>query len=130
LIVLDASAALGLLLNTSSGQRIADRIRSPRVSLHAPHLIDLEVAQALRRYAMTHAVSSARGRQALEHLRQLDLARYRHDVLLSRVWALRANLTAYDAAYVALAEVLKAPLLTCDRRLASAAGALARIELA
>lgn len=66
---------------------------------------------------------------ALEHLAQLDLTRYGHDLLLPRIWALRANLTAYDAAYVALAEALDAVLLTCDGRIAAAPGSAARVEL-
>ncbi|WP_239024994.1 type II toxin-antitoxin system VapC family toxin [Rhodoligotrophos defluvii] len=70
-----------------------------------------------------------RGREALADLADLPLRRYPHDLLLPRIWALRCNLTAYDAAYVALAEVLDAPLLTRDRRLAAAAGEGARVEV-
>jgi predicted nucleic acid-binding protein len=129
LIVLDASAVLELLLATKAGKRVAERIRSPRLSLHVPHLLDLEVLQALRRYVATGSLSSERALMALENLGDLGLVRHEHDVLLMRVWALRENFTAYDAAYVALAEGLKAPLLTLDRRLASAPGHRARIEL-
>jgi predicted nucleic acid-binding protein len=129
LIVLDASAVLELLLATKAGRKVAERIRSPRLSLHVPHLLDLEVVQALRRYVAIGSLSSERARMALENLLDLDFVRHEHDVLLLRIWALRENLTAYDAAYVALAEGLKAPLLTLDRRLASAPGHRARIEL-
>ncbi len=129
MIVLDASAVLELLLATVAGRRVAERIRSPRLSLHVPHLLDLEVLQALRRYVATGSLSSERARLALENLGDLGLVRHEHDVLLLRIWALRENLTAYDAAYVALAEGLKAPLLTLDKRLASAPGHRARIEL-
>jgi len=129
LIVLDASAAVELLLNTGPGKRLATRLRAPEVSLHAPHLIDLEVAQTLRRYVQQATLAEERGRLALEHLTLLDLSRYAHEPFLTRIWALRENLTAYDAAYVALAEVLSAPLLTGDRRLAGAPGLGAKVEL-
>ena len=129
MIVLDASAALELLLNTAAGQQVAKRIAPRTVSLHAPHLIDLEVAQALRRYVHARAIHAQRAELAMTHLSQLDLARYAHDLLLPRIWALRDNLTAYDAAYVALAEVLEAPLLTRDHRLTRAPGITTRIEL-
>lgn len=98
-------------------------------TLHAPHLIDLEVAQVLRRYAAIGQRAAERCRDALGDLSDFPLRRYPHDCLLSRVWELRHNLTAYDAVYVALAEALDAPLLTRDRRLAAAAGHHARIDL-
>jgi predicted nucleic acid-binding protein len=93
-------------------------------------LLDVEVAQAIRRYAASGEIDSERGAMALADLADFPLRRYPHDFLLPRVWDLRNNVTAYDAAYVALAEVLDAPLLTRDRRLAGAAGHRARIELA
>ncbi len=129
MIVVDASAVLELLLNTRVGRRIAARIAPPEITLHAPHFVDLEVAQVLRRYLLRGAIDADRGRLALVHLTELDLQRYRHDLFLPRIWALRHNVTAYDAAYVALAESLDAPLVTTDRRLAGASGVRARIEL-
>lgn len=129
MIVLDASAAIEWLLQSPVGAGIDKRIFSPSESLHAPHLLDLEVAQVLRRYVREKAISEQRGEEALEDLGDLALNRYPHDFLLPRVWELRATLTAYDAVYVALAEVLKAPLLTCDGRIASAPGHHAMIEL-
>jgi predicted nucleic acid-binding protein len=129
MMVLDASAAIELLLRTSSGRRVQARIFSPSESLHAPHLIDLEVAQALRRSVASGTITSARGEQALEDLRDLSLERYAHEILLERIWQLRHNLTAYDAAYVALAERLAAPVLTCDRKIASPGRHRARVEL-
>jgi predicted nucleic acid-binding protein len=128
-IVLDASAAIELLLRTAAGSRVETRVFSPATSLHAPHLIDIEVAQVLRRYAAMGAITPARGEQALQDLRDISLTRYPHDVLLERIWQLRNNLTAYDAAYVALAEALDAPLLTCDRKLSSRASHRARVEV-
>jgi predicted nucleic acid-binding protein len=128
-IVLDASAAIELLLNTPAGERVAARVADPAESLHAPHLLDLEVAQVLRRAESAGALSSQRARTALRDLEDLGLHRYAHDVLLPRIWDLRANVTAYDAAYLALAEVLGATMLTCDARLALAPGHRARVEV-
>jgi predicted nucleic acid-binding protein len=128
-IVLDASAAIEVLLDTPLAAAVAVRMVDPEETLHAPHLIDIEVAQVLRRYAMTGAADAQRCRAALDDLADFPLARYPHDDLLPRVWDLRANLTAYDAVYVALAEALEATLLTCDRRLAAAPGHDARIAL-
>jgi predicted nucleic acid-binding protein len=130
LIVLDASAAIEWLLQSPAGVRIDKRIFSPSQSLLAPHLLDIEVAQVLRRHVRDKAMSEQRGQEALEDLSDLPLNRYPHDFLLPRVWELRATLTAYDAVYVALAEVLDATLLTCDGRIASASGHHASIELA
>ncbi len=129
MIVVDASAVLDLLLNTPAAARIADRLFAPGESLHAPHLLDLEVAQVLRRYARTGEIDAMRGREALEDLVDLPLTRYPHDVLLPRVWELRDSMTAYDASYVALAEALDAPLVTRDHRLAATRGHSSRIEI-
>jgi predicted nucleic acid-binding protein len=128
-IVLDASATIDWLLQTSAGQRIEQRIYSHNESLHAPHLLDLEVGQVLRRLVREGAVSGHRADQAIEDLLDLRIARYPHFVLLPRIWQLRHNLSAYDAAYVALAENLGARLLTRDARLASVSGLTAPIEL-
>ncbi len=129
MIVLDASAALDWLLQTAAGQRIEQRIYSHHKSLHAPHLLDLEVGQVLRRLVREGAISAQRAEQAIEDLLDLRIVRYPHFVLLPRIWQLRHNLSAYDAAYVALAENLGARLLTRDARLASASGLSAPIEL-
>ena len=129
MIVLDASALLELLIGTARGAAIADRIADPTVGLHVPHLADLEVAQALRRYEREGELDAGAAEAALEALAQLDVERHPHDPLLRRVWALRANLTAYDAAYVALAEALDAKVITCDARLARAPGVARRVEL-
>jgi predicted nucleic acid-binding protein len=128
-IVVDASALLELLLNTSATAGIADRLFCSDETLHAPHLIDLEVAQVLRRYAATGVLTADRGWQALQDLADFPLERYPHDVLLPRIWELRNNFTAYDAAYLALAEILDAPLVTRDAGLAAARGHRASVEL-
>jgi len=129
LIVLDASALIELVLATATGKSLADRIASPDLGLHVPHLADVEVTQVLRRYAGTGGIDPATAERALDTLRALDLQRHAHEPLLGRIWALRDNLSAYDATYVALAEVLDCTLLTSDARLARAPGATCRIEL-
>jgi predicted nucleic acid-binding protein len=97
--------------------------------LHAPHLIDVEVAQALRRYSLAEKLHPARGLTALEDFAGFRLIRYPHTLFLPRIWELRRNVTAYDAAYLALAEALDAPLLTRDAALAHSSGHHARIEM-
>jgi predicted nucleic acid-binding protein len=129
MIVLDASAAIDWLLQTSAGQSIEKRIYSRNETLHAPHLFDLEVTQVLRRLALQGAVPARRADEVVRDLLDLRITRYPHLVLLSRIWQLRHNLSAYDAAYIVLAEKLGAALLTRDRRLASASGHATAIEL-
>ena len=121
MIVIDASALLEVLLRTSSAQAVETRLfGQPRQTLHAPHLLDVEVAQVLRRYAAMGEIDDQRGTEALADLADFPIRRYPHDFLLTRVWTLRNNFTAYDAVYVALAEALNARLLTRDQRLAAA----------
>ena len=129
MIVVDSSALLEALLGTPLATVVNDKLFTPRQTLHAPHLVDLEIAQVVRRYTITGQINAQRAVSALADLLILPLHRHSHDFLLPRVWDLRDNLTAYDAAYVALAEMLDAPLLTHDRRLAGASGHRARIEL-
>lgn len=129
MIVLDASAAIDWMLQTPAGQRLDKRIFSQNESLHSPHLVDLEVAQVLRRLVREQAVSVYRADEAIRDLLDLRITRYPHSVLLPRIWQLRGNFSAYDAAYVVLAETLGATLLTRDTRLASAAGHHASVEL-
>ena len=129
MIVLDASAAIDWLLQTAAGKRIDRRIYSRNVALHAPHLIDLEVAQVLRRLVSQHVVLAHRADEALQDLQDLRITRYPHDVFLPRIWQLRNNFSAYDAAYLALAEELGAALVTRDARLGAAAGHLVSVEI-
>ena len=129
MIVVDASALLEALLRMPAADAVDERLFAPRETLHAPHLIDVEVAQVIRRFAATGEIDGERGRAAIADLASLRLSRYPHGLLLPRIWDLRHNLSAYDAAYVALAEALDAPLVTRDPRLAAAAGHGARIEL-
>lgn len=129
MIVLDASAVLEWLLQTPAGHRVEERIVSRHESLHAPHLLDIEFAQALRRYVVAGIIGPARAQEALQDLLDLPLNRYPHELFLWRIWKLRHNLTACDAAYVALAEALGARLITCDRKIASAPGHHTRVEV-
>lgn len=122
MIVADASVLLELLVRTPYAETAEKQLFAPRETLHAPYLLDLEIAQVLRRYAVTGAVPPERGALALADLADFPLRRYPHDLLLPRVWDLRASPTAYDAAYVALAEALDARLLTRNGRLARAPG--------
>jgi len=129
MIVLDASAVLELLLGAEHAAAVQQRIGAADETLHAPHLLDIEVTQVVRRYCLFEGLSAERGSEALQDLAALDVQRYPHEPLLERVWELRENLTAYDAAYVALAEALGAVLLTCDARLLRASGHHARVEV-
>ena len=129
MIVVDASVVLELVLQTSRSPAIAARIAAPTETLHAPHVIDLEVAQVLRRFVRARSLPEGRAAQALADFRDLPVVRYPHTLLLDRVWELHRNATAYDGAYLALAEALDAPLLTADRRLRGIPRLQARVEL-
>jgi predicted nucleic acid-binding protein len=128
-IVLDASAAVDWLVQTAAAPRIESRIFARNQSLHAPELLDLEVAQVLRRLVREGTLSASRAEQAIQDLLDLRITRYPHFVLLTRVWQLRHNLSAYDAAYVVLAEKLGATLLTRDGKLTSSASHSAAVEV-
>lgn len=130
MIVIDASAALEMLLQTPAAEKIAARVLQRGETLHAPHLIDVEIAQVLRRYTLSGQVATKRCRDALDDWQAFRVHRYPHEPLMTRIWELRDNLTAYDAAYVALAEALEAPLLTRDARIAKAPGHRAQVDLA
>jgi predicted nucleic acid-binding protein len=130
LIVVDASAILELLLGTERAESVAARALAPRERLQAPHLIDIEVVQALRRLVQLKAITAVRAEQALDDFAGFFIERHAHRELLPRIWELRESLTAYDGAYVALAEALDAPVLTCDAKLGRSHGHRARIETA
>jgi len=128
MIAVDASALVEVLVRGPDAGTVERRL-SAMGSVHAPHLLDVEVTQVLRRYAAAGRTDEMRCRAALDDLAEMRLIRHPHRHLLPRVWELRHNLTAYDAIYVALAEFLDAPLLTRDRRIANAPGHSARIDL-
>lgn len=129
MIVVDASALIEVLLNTEAAPPIATRLFDERETLHAPHLIDLEITQVLRRYTLAGELEPARGAEALADLGDVPLTRYPHALFLERIWALRSNATAYDAAYLVLAEALGATLVTCDTALTSVPSHGARVEV-
>jgi predicted nucleic acid-binding protein len=126
-IVVDASCLVEVLLRTPPADSIEARWRRED-SLHAPELVDLEVLQVMRRLVTQREVTADRAHLAIDMLDRLALRRWSHRTLRRRAWALRRNLTAYDAAYVALAERLDCPLITRDARLVRSAGHDARIE--
>ena len=127
MVVLDASAAVEVLLRGVVGHAIRERLAEEE--LHAPFLVELEVVEALRRNVRAGALSLDRSLEALDDFADLSLVRYPLGALRDRVWELRENLTAYDACYVALAEALDCPLLTADARLADAPGNNCIVEL-
>lgn len=119
MIVLDASAVTEILLQSVKGEALRKRLYTTRL-VHAPYLVDIEVTNALRRQSALGALTPARARQALEDFERMRILRHRHKPYLARVWELRANFTAYDACYLALAEALDATLITRDKALVSA----------
>ncbi|MBV8681757.1 MAG: type II toxin-antitoxin system VapC family toxin [Caulobacteraceae bacterium] len=128
MIVADASALVEALLGSRGGLVTARLFAANEVVL-APHLIDLETTQAIRRILAGGGMDAWRAAQAIADLQQCPLVRHDHTVLLPRIWALRDNLTAYDATYVAIAEAYEAPLVTCDGKLAASPGHRARVEV-
>lgn len=129
MIVVDSSAVIEVLFRSRTGKKIEEVIFTPFENLCAPHLIDLEISQVLRRYCASGDISPERAKNALEDFIDMPVTRYPHDIFLHRIWELRENITAYDASYVALAEALPATLITCDKRLASSALHEADIKL-
>lgn len=132
MIVVDASALAELLLNRPAAREVERHITTHEAALHAPHLVDVEVLSALRRLVAVGDVSAARAAEVVDDLLDLPIERFSHEVLVERIWALRENFSSYDAAYLALAEVLTddgAPLLTADARFARAARRHSTVEV-
>ena len=129
MLVIDASVAADLVLPSPDAPRLAAVLAAADAPWHAPHLIDAEVAYVLRRYAPLGAIGDSRGERALQLLSALPIERHDAAALLGRVWALRHAMTAHDALYVALAEVLAATFVTRDRRLASVAQRVVSVEV-
>ena len=130
MIVVDASIVVEVLLRSDMGVALENLVVEGDDQLHAPHMLDVEVAHALRRCALHGEIDERRGRAWLGNLAAMSIERHGHQPLLERMWQLRHNLTAYDAAYLALAESLDAPLLTRDAGLASVAEHHVRVVLA
>lgn len=129
MIVVDASAVLEVLTRGPAARAAEARLFAPDETLHAPELIDLEVAQVLRRFVLARRMTVALADQAMDRWRGTRVQRWAHHDLLPRVWSLRATLNAYDAAYVALAEGLGVALVTTDGKIARASGHGARVEV-
>ena len=128
MIVVDTSAVIGVLAGQPRVARLVDRVIDDG-DLHAPHLIDVEFQHALRRLVVAGAISDDRAADARMDFADLTIVRYPHVSLADRMWELRHNVTAYDAAFLAIAEALGAPLVTCDARLARAPGHAASVEV-
>ncbi len=129
MIVVDASALLEVLLQTSSAGLVSSRIFMPGEILAAPHLITVEVAQVLRRYHATGTLDDLRAWEAMQDFADMPITKFPHDFLLPRIWELRNNLTAYDAVYLALAEALNATFLTRDSAFAAIPGTRTIVEI-
>jgi predicted nucleic acid-binding protein len=127
-IVTDASALIEYLLGTDAAAPVRGVVRRPDVDLHIPALCDVEVAAGLRRALLRSALAEQRAAAALHDYVDLPLVRHGHQSLLERILGLRANFSAYDATYVALAELLSADLLTADEKLAHAVAAHTNIR--
>jgi predicted nucleic acid-binding protein len=119
-IVVDASVVVEVFLQTPHALPISRKMFVAGETLHAPHLLDVEVTQVVCRFCRYGFISAERGAQAVGDLADFPVDRHSHVVLLPRVWQLRHALTAYDATYLALAEALDASLLTRDHALALA----------
>ena len=129
-MVLDASAVVEWLLGSERGESVvALMMEDPDASFLAPNLLDVEVVQAFRRLVRSGVVTDERATGAVELLGVLPLERRPAAALVQRMWRLRDALTAHDAAYVALAEVLGCPLLTCDARIAASLAHRAQVRL-
>ncbi len=117
MIVLDASVVVELLTNGTLAESIRNELAGREESFLVPHLIDVEVVSALRRLAAGKRIDSHRSEQFLAGLAALPAERYSHTPLAGRMWELRHHFTAYDAAYIALAEATGSILYTCDEKL-------------
>ncbi|MBI1239008.1 MAG: PIN domain-containing protein [Alphaproteobacteria bacterium] len=129
MIVIDASLALDIAVVTADGARVRETLSAAGQALAAPEVIELEILQALRRLVRQKTITSSRARTALGLFAALEIERYSHVPLRPRIWALRENLTAYDAAYFALAELIDAPLWTRDGKFKSVPGHQARVAV-
>jgi len=128
LIIADASfLAMALGDDGPDGTQARERLHGEELA--APHLVDVEVTSVLRRSVLTGTVTEQRASQALQDLTDLTMERVAHVTLLPRVWELRGNFTAYDACYVAVAELFHAPLLTYDAKMANGSGAHCTFEV-
>lgn len=129
MMVVDASVVLDVLLRVPGSETLADRVLSSAWLINAPHLLDVEVLQVLRRYVRQRELTPRRAAEALQDLADLPLERWPHTPLLSRIWRYRDNLSAYEATYLALADALDCRVCTRDPRFANAPPSTGRVEL-
>ena len=127
MIVLDASLVVELLTNGALAESLQRHLAECADSFIAPHLLDVEVASALRKLAANQRIDSHRSEQVLDALASLPAERYPHLPFLTRIWELRHNFTCYDAAYIALAEATESVLYTCDEKLINGHRARVRV---
>lgn len=128
MLVVDTSAVLNVLVAERRDDQLVGRLADGG-ELEAPHLVDVEFLHALRRLVQRGELSVERATDARLDFEDLPLTRYSHEPLADRIWELRSNLTAYDASFIALAEALSCPLVTCDAALAAAPGLRAEIDV-
>ena len=128
MIVIDASVAVAVMLNVADASALRQRLEDSASALVTPEVFDLEVLQVMRRF-VRQGGDTTRVAQGFQTLSDLHIERYSHGPLRSRIWELRENLTAYDAAYFALSEMLDAPLWTQDAKFAGVPGSSAHVEL-
>ncbi len=129
MIVVDASALIEMLFGSPVGKRVLRTIRQNRAALLAPELLQVETLQVLRRVVRAKELSLSRAEEALQDFRDMPIKFFPHVSLVNRIWELKGNFTAYDAAYIALAEQLKAKLLTTDSAIANASGKLHQAKI-
>ena len=129
MIVVDASLVIDFLLQLPPRAAVVTERLERAGQLAAPHLLDAEVAQVLRRYQLRGEIEAGLAQDCLDDLLDLPLTRYPHQVLVQRAFELRQRVTIYDGLYLALAEALQLPLCTCDAALARVAGCQARVEV-
>ena len=128
MIVVDTSAIMAALAGRPHIPELTELLARD-ADLHAPHLIDVEFLHALRRLVLTGQLSGDRADDARTDFADMSIIRYPHVPLADRIWALRDNVSAYDAAFVALAEVLDVPLITCDKHMARGTAHRAQVEV-